>query len=302
MKCEEVMEWMQRDLDSDLNDLEKKRLNAHLDNCHTCTQMYHRLQRLSLGLEQLPKVEPAYSLVDAILPRIQTLGTERQEVSTSPSQIREIKNEPSEKMGRKRWNARRWGGWVAAGIVLMLGVYTLADRGIYVSEGNMTESAAKSSDMAKIATNSGASENSVKAEKSKQDSLAMENKDSAQEYGLAMESPQSADEPNSITKESMEPNQTMGIAATGENLAENRLPSSDGQWVGVIRDQTVYIENSQGEVAYSSTQLRKASDQLTLQKWSEDSHTLHYVVVDEMGRTTEWEIRIDGWTEQQVSR
>ncbi|HEY8529598.1 MAG TPA: zf-HC2 domain-containing protein [Paenibacillaceae bacterium] len=73
MKCEEVMELMQRELDRDLNDLEKARMRQHLAECPECAELFARLKRLSEELEQLPRVVPPYSLVDAILPKLDQL-------------------------------------------------------------------------------------------------------------------------------------------------------------------------------------------------------------------------------------
>ncbi|MCY9695841.1 zf-HC2 domain-containing protein [Paenibacillus alginolyticus] len=70
MNCQEVMEFMQRQLDGDLNAKEEIELHAHLMHCLDCAQMFERLQRLSDELTQLPKVIPPYSLVDAIMPQL----------------------------------------------------------------------------------------------------------------------------------------------------------------------------------------------------------------------------------------
>lgn len=70
MNCQEVMEFMQRQLDGDLDAREEDELHAHLMHCLDCAQMFERLQRLSDELTQLPKVIPPYSLVDAIMPQL----------------------------------------------------------------------------------------------------------------------------------------------------------------------------------------------------------------------------------------
>jgi hypothetical protein len=70
MNCQEVMEFMQRQLDGDLDAKEEAELHAHLMHCLDCAQMFERLQRLSDELTQLPKVIPPYSLVDAIMPQL----------------------------------------------------------------------------------------------------------------------------------------------------------------------------------------------------------------------------------------
>lgn len=73
MNCDEVMEAMQRDLDGDLTAEERQRMQIHLLNCPDCVSLYERLRRLSSQLENLPKVEPPFSLVDALLPRLEAM-------------------------------------------------------------------------------------------------------------------------------------------------------------------------------------------------------------------------------------
>ncbi|QAY66341.1 anti-sigma factor family protein [Paenibacillus protaetiae] len=77
MNCQEILEYMQRSLDDDLNALEHELMMSHIRNCPDCSDMYERLTRLSRELESLPKVTPRYSLVDAILPRLAQLDEER---------------------------------------------------------------------------------------------------------------------------------------------------------------------------------------------------------------------------------
>ncbi|GFN30302.1 anti-sigma factor family protein [Paenibacillus xylaniclasticus] len=79
MTCQEVMEYMQRQLDGDLNEQEADALTAHTRYCSDCADMFERLKRLSAELDSLPKVVPAYSLVDAIIPQLDRIDSERQE-------------------------------------------------------------------------------------------------------------------------------------------------------------------------------------------------------------------------------
>jgi|GEM_PF-477110 len=78
MTCQEVMEYMQRQLDDDLNDHEADALTAHTRYCSDCADMFERLKRLSAELDSLPKVVPAFSLVDAIIPQLDRIDSERQ--------------------------------------------------------------------------------------------------------------------------------------------------------------------------------------------------------------------------------
>ncbi|WP_068774324.1 anti-sigma factor [Paenibacillus sp. FJAT-26967] len=76
MNCKEVKELMQRDLDGDLNDLERQRLTQHTQQCPECSAMLQRLRMLSRELENLPKVRPSFSIVDSILPQLEQLDQE----------------------------------------------------------------------------------------------------------------------------------------------------------------------------------------------------------------------------------
>ncbi|NBI29494.1 anti-sigma factor family protein [Chengkuizengella marina] len=73
MKCQEVIQLMQRDLDGDLNKEEQHQLMDHINGCHSCTEMFERLKHISSELEQLPKVTPPVSLVDQILPQLEEI-------------------------------------------------------------------------------------------------------------------------------------------------------------------------------------------------------------------------------------
>jgi anti-sigma factor RsiW len=70
MICQEVMELMQRYIDGDLDQQETSLMMDHTGQCPDCAAMLTRLQRLSSELEQLPRVVPKFSLVDAILPEL----------------------------------------------------------------------------------------------------------------------------------------------------------------------------------------------------------------------------------------
>ncbi|WP_127579772.1 zf-HC2 domain-containing protein [Paenibacillus koleovorans] len=131
MTCQEAVEWMQRDLDHDLSDSERQALVSHMSRCPDCAEMFTRLQQLSLELAQLPKVTPPYSLVDAILPRLEELDRERIFEQTEKNAGPAVHPFPAAPAAGQRGERRasRWkrlfpfsaiGGVVAAGIVLTL--------------------------------------------------------------------------------------------------------------------------------------------------------------------------------------
>jgi len=121
MNCHEVMEDMQRQLDGDLNEQEFAALSEHLRECPDCAAMFERLERLSSELENLPRVTPAYSLVDAILPELERIDAEGR--GYEPAAAAEGAAPPPRAAARTR---RRWtdrlsyralAGAVAAGVV-----------------------------------------------------------------------------------------------------------------------------------------------------------------------------------------
>lgn len=133
MTCDEVMEFMQRHLDGDLNNEEHKRMGEHLDSCPECADMMERLTRIDQDLARLPKVAPAYSLVDAILPRLAELDAGRGGALASGAQsgasaeaeraVSAPRSGSSEGQRTSRpWYARggmfRYGGMAAAAVVL----------------------------------------------------------------------------------------------------------------------------------------------------------------------------------------
>lgn len=89
MKCQEVMELMQRYLDNDLVEAEHQVLLAHLRECPECSDMFDRLKQLNDELIELPRVAPPYSIVDSIMPRLEELvpWTESSAASDTPAVI-----------------------------------------------------------------------------------------------------------------------------------------------------------------------------------------------------------------------
>lgn len=127
MTCQEAVEWMQRNLDHDLDDSERETMMAHMSRCRDCTEMYARLQQLSLELANLPKVMPPFSLVDSIMPRLEEIDRIRIQDTTEGLTSAASHNIPAAQAG-KGWQ-RRWkrtfplgavGGVIAAGVVLTL--------------------------------------------------------------------------------------------------------------------------------------------------------------------------------------
>lgn len=134
MTCQEVIDYMHRQLDGDLDERETELLMNHTRNCPDCAEMLERLSRLSSELENLPKVTPSYSLVDAIMPRLEQIELERQQEQTAGTGV--VLPAPSLNSEQPRRNAsdRRSKGWLAryrllggiaaAGIVAGIFIFT----------------------------------------------------------------------------------------------------------------------------------------------------------------------------------
>jgi anti-sigma factor RsiW len=128
MKCEEVMESMQRYLDDDLHADECAAMREHMKTCASCAEMFERLTRLSEELVNLPKVEPPYSIVDSILPRLQEidrhLSAERSPAPAEPPVVATaepaVGHSPAERRRKRLFLYRIIGG--AAAAVVFIGI------------------------------------------------------------------------------------------------------------------------------------------------------------------------------------
>ena len=169
MNCQEVMEYMQRELDGDLGEIESAKLREHIRHCADCAEMYERLKRLSTELENLPKVTPPFSLVDAILPKLEEIDRAASAANRDagpagpgagaagiPDQDESAPSTPRRRVSR--FNLRVLGGVVAAGIVagVFLVTYDRDATSDLLSGHYAAESA--SSDSSSSASSSGSSE------------------------------------------------------------------------------------------------------------------------------------------------
>jgi hypothetical protein len=129
MKCQEVMMYMQRQLDGDLTPNEEDELHAHLMHCLDCAEMFERLQALSDELSQLPKVMPPFSLVDAILPQLLEMDKQNGSsvtdnivnfppvVSRSAESVKEPKRSSMSRF-KEQFSWKIASGVVAAGLII----------------------------------------------------------------------------------------------------------------------------------------------------------------------------------------
>ncbi|WP_274651956.1 anti-sigma factor family protein [Paenibacillus humicola] len=160
MNCQEVMDYMQRQLDGDLDDLETEVLMTHTRHCPECRRVFERLQLLNAGLENLPKVTPSYSLVDAILPRLAELQAEGAG-SGLPARTETGEEPPAARAGRAGKPARRLVsrttlgaalGVAAAGIAAALLIVNYSGGTLRQELSGMTSTADKAASDAGAAT------------------------------------------------------------------------------------------------------------------------------------------------------
>ncbi|MBM7565609.1 anti-sigma factor family protein [Paenibacillus sacheonensis] len=174
MNCQEVMEYMQRQLDGDLDEQETAILMNHTRHCSDCAAMFERLKLLSAGLESLPKVTPGYSLVDAILPKLAELQTASELTIPQPHIVIAGEEKAAPRRAKPAGNWRRWlpisaaGGVVAAGVILGMfflngqGMHTLRDSGNMAADADTaaTGSSNSAADMSDNASDTSPASNS----------------------------------------------------------------------------------------------------------------------------------------------
>ncbi|RRJ66757.1 hypothetical protein EHV15_30365 [Paenibacillus oralis] len=147
MNCQEAVEWMNRYLDRDLNEEETSLLFEHIHHCQDCAEQFEWLNKLSAQLEDLPKVVPNYSLVDAILPQLDAIDQARREGSvsemdalpmmteSSPALSRSGKQEREQGPASRRARIYRYGSLsVAAALILGVFIYQYEPRTVPSAE------------------------------------------------------------------------------------------------------------------------------------------------------------------------
>ncbi|MFD2116152.1 anti-sigma factor family protein [Paenibacillus yanchengensis] len=77
MNCNEIADLLQRRVDNQLSEAELEICDNHLHICPDCVDRLEALNRISEQLNNLPKVTPRFSLVDAIMPELERIDIER---------------------------------------------------------------------------------------------------------------------------------------------------------------------------------------------------------------------------------
>jgi len=313
MNCQEVMELMQRHVDKDLNEQEASLMMDHVGQCPDCAAMLDKLVRLSRGLEQMPRVKPPYSLVDAIMPRL------AQQDAAMPAEDETSHAATSRRAHRSRrsWLARI-SGVVALGVVVAL----VAVNGPF-SGGGRQQDASKSANFANsgdantLQSASGFTSKELKAKDQygkpeapsadarKQMSESAQNQapaeapfsgnatsmeSGASDRGLAFESSDALDLKG--TADSL-PGSAAGSADThadpplsmmGSGFAAEEAVSPDGLWKAVLTSGTLQLYHiGEDRLAYERTPDSGIRSNLV---WRADSSALDYSYTDAEGKTT----------------
>ncbi|MNO14563.1 hypothetical protein D3C76_42110 [compost metagenome] len=149
MKCPEVVEWMHRYIDRDLNEEESSVMFEHIRTCSDCAEEFEMLNMLSARLEELPKVTPSFSLVDSILPKLDAIDRARQEEGSTleiiPDMIPAATNEDTinRNSNRPKTSRRRRayvGGALGLAAALILGVFIYQYEPLTISDAEIASS------------------------------------------------------------------------------------------------------------------------------------------------------------------
>ncbi|MDQ0887137.1 hypothetical protein QFZ81_002225 [Paenibacillus sp. V4I9] len=236
MNCQEVMEFMQRQLDGDLDAKEEDELHAHLMHCLDCAQMFERLQRLSDELTQLPKVIPPYSLVDAIMPQLADIDrhaaasiTDKVAAfGTNANQTASVQP-PKLPWTRRLGSQFSWkfaGGVVAAGLILGFFAFNLKHPMLDQADGLLQPKAASDKQSAgqmqsTAGSNSNAAQDAVKnkAADSADAKQVAPNAPAAESFGQEKDQPEAATGnglvgPQATTDAKLEDPQTLSTSGT----------------------------------------------------------------------------------------
>jgi hypothetical protein len=257
MICQEVMELMQRYIDDDLDQQEISRLMDHVGQCSECAAMLNRLQHLSSNLEQLPRVVPRYSLVDAILPELEKLSASAGESTVSTKEVDTNRTSRTARSNRPGRNfLPKLSGVVALGVVAGLLLFSNPSQW-FAPSGQHNEAAP---------------------------GLTEDISHSKREPAVA-EQPQASAEPFAGIAKAPEGNASNDATGTADSTPAIAMTSPDGKWKAIVMGGTgtLQIWNEKDQ----STLFTKAHEgSLSRLTWSDDSLKLTYDWTDLNGKTT----------------
>jgi hypothetical protein len=318
MICQEVMELMQRYIDGDLDQQETSLMMDHTGQCPDCAAMLTRLQRLSSELEQLPRVVPKFSLVDAILPELDRIhAANTMDGSSSgkdPDQVpvTHRSHRPSRHLFGKL------SGVVAAGVVAGLLLFGNPSHWSITGGTSSNDAAAPSALSAPAASGKVAvrfSEEMKIADSSQSPELKSQNasKPLLSEPSPAQKDTAASDSGDKVTvtngvqegasSASKNPdaaspsNPPMSFSASAIQAAASL--SKDGKWRAVAEEGTgsLQIYNTADESVLFHSEIRKGK--ISQLSWNDDSTVLYYTFTDEDGKQTQLQFSVTELKETQ---
>ncbi|QJD83679.1 hypothetical protein HH215_11155 [Cohnella herbarum] len=295
---------MQRHIDGDLDQQETSLMMDHAGQCPDCAAMLTRLQKLSSELEQLPRVVPKYSLVDAILPELERLhtadklnhsnvsGENAANVDSNPVPVRS--NRPARHLFRKI------SGVVAAGVVV--GLLLFSNPGQWTLGGSGSHNDAAAPELMSAAEGADSVQKrsmGITAEEVPQQKMA-------DQYGepAANSASEAGESGGGADKQDL--GDTKGFALGGDNLEDPEsvgplrsaygLPatvdSPDGKWKAVAMENagTFQILNNEDGSSYYDSKAKEGT--ISLLSWNDESNVLYFTVTDDGGTQTQWQFDI----------
>lgn len=269
MTCQEVMEYMQRDLDRDLSTAETEVLKDHATECEQCAKLYDRLSRLSHNLDNLPKVKPPYSIVDQILPQLEQIDLQHSGVKDE--QVTETKVN-----GFRSTTSFKLIGSVAAAMILVVMIVS----GILQEGQNPEQMASMVNDTNEnVTTESFSTE--VYDQMGRSRSMAF---DEAREEAQA----------ESKLDSQIEEDTAFSIMGTADNFATPQLkesssakadiqaeyPSHDGRYSLIVYEQEsrlqIQIVTQSGDILFTSAEI--LGESISEIRWDEASEKVLYKV------------------------
>lgn len=296
MTCQEVIEYMHRQLDGDLDEQEHEVLLMHTRHCPDCAAMFERLKMLSVELENLPKVMPSYSLVDAILPQLEQLHSSD---AASNVDIQE------EQIKRRMKPARKWpafktlSGVVAASVVAGLFIFSY-NSGLFQTNSSNDSASSKMSaaneaspQEASAFDMNGTNVQPYSADASESGEVNVESL--SDDEALKMQQKEIAstatkkdsriagkvDEETTYTSKSESMGDTDGAMGVTEAPAPIEVVSTDGVYTAQVSGYVIRLfKTDSSDVLFES----RKNGKITNLTWSEDNKKLSYEI--QMGQSS----------------
>ncbi|MFF2481609.1 anti-sigma factor family protein [Paenibacillus sp. NPDC058071] len=320
MNCQEVMELMQRQLDGDLSEQERETLLDHTRQCPDCAAMFERLKRLSAELENLPKVMPSYSLVDAILPQLDQLEPIRMNDAASV-ETEAVTESRLSRSARKRLPWAKWSGVAAAAVVAGLfivsynsGLFQSASKGdaalnsASAPEQSVADSASTADKEPRALSFRSSNEVNVESFKEQRQELVTGKSEKVSDKPPVSEGDQKSIAGGGAvapanefgaTSNGGEPEKGEADAGSGDSPAPLEASSPDNGYVAKAGAYSVRIYKQGASKAVFETS--RKNGQIADLAWSEDSKSLTYAIHLESGGMERYIVDLETLTESKGS-